>query len=179
MASQMALGSLKWLYLKCKKCFKGFFNSFWHLWTCLRTYYNFIKIYLPERRNFQDGVQNGSRPSLKWLYRYISIEKKYTNDFSLDSGTSRHAYEHTRNLGKYTFRKGFIFKMASKMAAGSLEWLKWKQCYKGFFNWFWYPYAYLRTCQNLGKYTSWKGVIFKMAACSLHWLYLKIGYYST
>ena len=42
---------------------------------------------------------------------------------SLDSGTSRHAYEHTKNLGKYTIQKGFIFKIASKMAAGSLEWL--------------------------------------------------------
>ena len=35
-----------------------------------------------------------------------------------DSGTPGHAYEHTKNLGKYTFRKGFIFKMASKMVAG-------------------------------------------------------------
>ena len=26
------------------------------------------KIYLPERRHFQDGVQNGGRPILKWLY---------------------------------------------------------------------------------------------------------------
>ena len=36
------------------------------------------------------------------------------------------------NLGKYTSQKGFIFLMASKMAAGSIEWLylKWKMLQK-------------------------------------------------
>ena len=30
----------------------------------------------------------------------ISIEKNYSNDFSLDSGTCKYAYEHPNNLGK-------------------------------------------------------------------------------
>ena len=49
---------------------------------------------------------------------YISNWKNVAKEFSTGSGTSGHAYEHTKNLGKYTFRKGFIFKMASKMVAG-------------------------------------------------------------
>ena len=63
---------------------------------------------------------------------YISIENDFSNDFSLDSGTCKYAYEHTNNLGKYNSQKGFIFIMASKMAAGSLEWLylKWKMLQK-------------------------------------------------
>ena len=45
-------------------------------------------------------------------------EKNVAKELSTDCGTSGHAYEHTKNLGKYTIPKGFIFKMASKMVAG-------------------------------------------------------------
>ena len=71
---------------------------------------NILKIYLPESRHFQDGV----RVDCGELKMAISQMKKKTiaNILSTDSGTSGHSLEHTKNRGKYSFRKGFIFKMA-------------------------------------------------------------------
>ena len=67
---------------------------------------------------------------LDMLTNILKIEENTPS--GLDSGTCKYAYEHTNNLGKYTSQKGFIFIMASKMAAGSLEWLylKWKMLQK-------------------------------------------------
>ena len=47
----------------------------------------------------------------------------------MDSGSIGHAKYHTKSLPKSTSQKATIFKMASQMAAGSLEllYLKWKK----------------------------------------------------
>ena len=66
------------------------------------TYTNILKIH--------ENTHPGKKKNRK-------IDKKC---FPLDSGTSRHAYGHTKNLGKYTFWKVIIFKMASKMVSGRL-----------------------------------------------------------
>ena len=42
-----------------------------------------------------------------------------TKGFSMDFGSIGPPQQHTKNLGKYSFRKGIIFNMVSKMATGS------------------------------------------------------------
>ena len=94
---------------------------------------NILKI----EENTPSGKASFSRWHPKWWPAKLKMaiylnRKRLFKWFFLDSGTCKYAYEHTNNLGKYTSQKGFIFIMASKMAAGSLEWLylKWKMLQK-------------------------------------------------
>ena len=87
--------------------------------------------------NTPSGKASFSRWRPKWWPAKLKMaiylnRKRLFKWFFLDSGTCKYAYEHTNNLGKYTSQKGFIFIMASKMAAWSLEWLylKWKMLQK-------------------------------------------------
>ena len=50
-----------------------------------------------------------------------NLEQIDTKGFSMDFGSIEPPQQHTKNLGKYSFTKGIIFKMASKMAVGSLK----------------------------------------------------------